>query len=1809
MLSTLKIPGYNISEVIHEGVNTIVYRGESQAEQEKVILKVLKAEYPTLEQITRLKHEYSITENLHLNGVVKVLRQEVHENRLVLVAQDIGGISLKTMLEKENYILPLQTFLNIAIQIARSLISLHTHHIIHKDIKPSNIIINPQTFEVKLIDFSIASRLSKETPFLANLNQLEGTLAYISPEQTGRMNRIVDYRTDFYSLGVTFYEMLTGRLPYEGTEPIELVHCHIAKEATSIQKLNPEVPAPVAAIVSKLMAKNAEERYQSAAGLLADLQFCLTQLENTGQIIQFIPGQKDRVAQLLIPQKLYGREREVSTLLAAFDRISHGGSELMLVSGYSGIGKSSLVNEVHKPVVRQRGYFISGKFDQMGRSVPYASIIQAFQFLMRQLLTESAQQLQTWKEKLEAALGANGQVVINVIPEVELIIGKQPEVSQLGATEAQNRFNRVFQKFIQVFCQKEHPLVLFLDDLQWADSASLNLLQVLMTNLESKYLLLIGAYRDNEVSAAHPLIQTLEDIKKAGTKIDNIILRPLSIAHVQQILLDTFVETDNFAAIQELASLIFNKTQGNPFFLTQLLKTLHQEQLLVFDFITGQWQWNIPDIQATATVDKSVVELIATNIQKLPEATQMVLILAACVGARFSLDVLTIVSEQSLLMTAEALEPALEQGLILPLNNNYKVPLLFAVQELKALGFDDSKVMYRFLHDRVQQACYSLLADQDKKKTHLKIGQLLLKNIPIAEIESNIFDIVNQLNIGIDTFTQQLEKDELAKLNFIAGRKAKAAAAYEGAFKYLNIGLELLSSQSWETQYDLTLALYESAVEAAYLTTNFYMMEQWTNIVLQQAKTIVDKVKVYEVIIQTRIAQGKLIEGIKVGLSVLELLDIKLSELATVEDVQQALPETTAYLQHGLNVSDLINLPLMTDVRKLAAMRILSSLTAPTFIAAPPLYAPTIFSQVKLSIEYGNAPFSTFAYASYGLILHGTLGDIETGYEFGKLALSLVEQLNVSDMKARTFFAVGVFIKHIKEHIVDILPLLRKAFANGLENGDLEYAGWSAMYQYQYAFFAGQELASLEREMLAISNTFSEFKQAVVLSYHKNCLQVVLNLQGKAKDPCSLVGVYDEVTMLPLLLEANEILGLCFFYTYKLLLYFLFREYTQAVVNAEQLEKYLDGGKGSIFVPLFYFYDSLARLAVYFDSDSTQQQEILAKVQANQEKLQVSAHYAPRNYQHKYDLVEAEKYRIFGQQYHAMDYYDRAIAGAAENSYIQEEALANECAALFYSGLGKPKIAKVYMTEAYYSYIKWGAIAKVKHLEKTFPELTNRTPLPEIETDTINSILTSTINPTISKSKGTIANNSNILDLATVIKASSAISNNIILESLPRTLLHVVLENAGAQKGGLILEKDNQLLIEAIDTNEQVMDIVQQSISVDESQDIPIKLINYVARTQQALVIGNATIDPISKNDPYINQHQCKSILCVPLIYQRSFIGIFYLENNLITDAFTPTRLELITILASQAAIAIKNARLYAWEQEKSQELQQALSKLQQTQAQLVHTEKISSLGQLVAGVAHEVNNPVGFINGNLSHASQYIEDLINHLQLYTQYYPDPVPEIVEDAENIDLEYLLSDLPKMINSMKLGTIRIKDIMQSLRNFSRVDGNEKKAVNICEGIDTTLMILSHRLKAKAERPEIKVVKDYEKLPLIECYPGQLNQVFMNLLSNAIDALEESNTGKTFSEIEKNPNIITIRTYATDHQATISIADNGLGMNEEVRQRLFDAFFTTKAEGKGTGLGLSISYQIITEAHGGTLKCLSSEGEGAEFIIQIPILTGD
>ncbi len=866
MTSTLveNIPGYNISEELYNGSRTQVYRGYRKVDQQPVIVKLLKNPYPSFNELLLFRNQYTIAKNLNSPLIVQTYSLEPCQNGYALVMEDFGGMSLKEWRTRETK-QSLEDFLVIAIALCNILDLLYRQRIIHKDIKPSNILINPQTKQVKLIDFSIASLLPRETQTLVNPDVLEGTLAYISPEQTGRMNRGIDYRTDFYSLGVTFYELLTGELPFSSQDAMELVHCHLAKTAPLITEINPEIPSVLSEIVSKLMAKNAEDRYQSVLGLKSDLTNCLTQLRETGKIDSFKIASRDVCDRFIIPDKLYGRETEAATLLQAFERVSNGATEMMLVAGFSGIGKTAVVNEVHKPIVRQCGYFIKGKYDQLKRNIPLSAFVQAFRDLMGQLLSESDTKLLQWKEKILSALGENGQVLIEVIPELEQIIGKQPAVLEISGSAALNRFNLLFGKFIALFATQQHPLVMFLDDLQWADSASLSLMQVLMSQSEMGYLLIIGAYRDNEVFAAHPLMLILEEMKKDLAIISTLTLAPLSQSHVNHLVADTLSCTKVLA--QPLSELVYQKTKGNPFFATQFLKALHQDGYIAYDFNVGHWQCDIAAVKLLSLTD-DVVQFMALELQKLPDATQNVLKLAACIGAQFDLETLAIVSEFSATEAATALWKALQSGLILPTSQTYKF-----FQGTQQSDLEDTvNPTYQFLHDRIQQAAYSLIPDDQKQATHLKIGQLLQQNLPEIEKEEKLFDIVGHLNLAIELITQPREREALARLNLAAGQKARNSTAYATARSFLQTGLELLAVDCWQNQYELTLNLYVAAAETAYLNADFEGMIEMATEVLQSAQNILDKVKIYEIQISALTAQSQILKAIAVGRNALEQL-------------------------------------------------------------------------------------------------------------------------------------------------------------------------------------------------------------------------------------------------------------------------------------------------------------------------------------------------------------------------------------------------------------------------------------------------------------------------------------------------------------------------------------------------------------------------------------------------------------------------------------------------------------------------------------------------------------------------------------------------------------------------------------------------------------------------------------------------------------------------------------------------------------------------------------------------------------------------
>ena len=1384
MTETLPVlSGYHMTEKLYDGTRTQIYRAQRQADQQPVVIKFLKNEYPTFNELVQFRNQYTIAKNLDLDGIVHPYGIENYHNGFAIVMEEVGAVSLYDYYKNITR-LSLTAFFHTA----GSIVNLYKNRVIHKDIKPQNILIHPETLEVKLIDFSISTLLPRETQEIQSPGVLEGTLAYMSPEQTGRMNRGIDYRTDFYSLGVTFYELLTGRLPFSSTDPMELVHCHIAKSPTPPHTLNPELPPLLSELILKLMAKTAENRYQSVFGLRHDLERCQQQWNADGHLTPFELGQRDISERFQIPEKLYGREAEVATLLAAFERVSQGEAEIMLVAGFSGIGKTALVNEVHKPIVRQRGYFIKGKFDQFKRNIPFSGFAQAFQTFIWQLLTESAEQVQVWKTKILEALGDNGQVLIEIIPELEPIIGPQPPVPELEGSAAQNRFNLLFQKFINVFTTVEHPLVIFLDDLQWIDSASLKLIQLLMSKTNSHYLLLLGAYRDNEVSPVHPLMLTLEEIRKTDAVVNKITLGPLETPSLNQLIADTLSCPPERA--MPLTERVLQKTQGNPFFTNQFLKFLHEEGLISFDLSCGYWQCDITQVKMLSVSD-DVVEFLASQLQKLPQQTQKVLKLAACIGNQFDLATLAIVHENAPADTAADLWNALQEGLIIPISDVYKffqapdsVDETTQIQELS--------VPYKFLHDRVQQAAYSLIPEDQKPSTHLTIGRLLKKHTREDALDDHLFDIVNPLNHGRELITAREERNELAQLNLLAGRKAKASTAYVAASQYLTVGLELLAADSWPNQYALTLALHESAADAAYLSGDFSPQKQLSNIVLTEAQSLLDKVKIYEVQSKAYMAQNMLMEAIKTVLPILKQLGIVFPDKPSHEDFQRGLQETQSALE-GQSIETLSKLSMMRAETPLVAMRISSSILTAAYQVWPELLPLMVFKQVQLSIKYGNAPESPYAYAGYGMIINGIVGEIETAYQFGQLALSLVEKLNAKKLKA-AIYVTAISIMPWKVHVSNTLKLFLEAYQSGLETGDLEYAAYGALYHCMYLYFVGKELAWLEQQMATYSEAIAGIKQANTLNDQNIHRQAVLNLRAQSETPCLLTGVaYNEVEMLPQHLQANEFTTIGRLQVNKMMLCYLFQDYTQATSHATIAEQYLAGVLGTLHVALFHFYDSLIRLALYSEAEASEQKVFLEKVTANQEKMQNWAKHAPMNFQHKFDLVEAERFRVLGKPVQAMDYYELALKGAKENDYPNEEALANELAGRFYLGWGKEKVAVVCLTDAYYGYARWGAKAKVEDLEKRYPELL----APVLDQEySVKKTTTTTLAAALTTRTvvGTKRGPSDLLDFTSVMKASQAISDEMAFEQLIHKIMRIVMENVGAQRGGFNLRKTTAIL-------------------------------------------------------------------------------------------------------------------------------------------------------------------------------------------------------------------------------------------------------------------------------------------------------------------------------------------------------------------------------------------------------------------------------
>ena len=1789
----LELAHYNISTKIYESDNSLVYRGYQIKDNKPFIFKVLKEDYPSPAELTRYKQEYQITRDLKSNGVIAAHALEKFKNTLVIILEDFGGTSLKIL--QEERLFSVKEWLLLALRITDKLGDIHAENVMHKDINPSNIVYNRETNELKIIDFGISTVLPRENMTLKSPNHLEGTLAYMSPEQTGRMNRSLDYRTDYYALGVTFYELLTGRLPFETDDPIELVHCHIAKAPIPPHHIDPTIPEVISSIILKLMKKTAEERYQSIWGIQADLQRCLEQLSLHTNIIPFKLAEKDISDRFQISQKLYGRQKEIDTLLYAVDSVASGTSELMLVAGYSGIGKSSLVQEIYKPITQKRGYFVSGKFDQFQRNIPYSAIVNAFRDLLRQLLTEGQEELQSWKEKLLKVCGSNGQVIIDVIPEMALIIGEQPPVQSLPPTEAQNRFNLLFQNFIQAFCTAEHPLVIFLDDLQWADMATLHLMTLMMSRTE--YLLLIGAYRDNEVGSSHPLLKTLDDISENGTRINTITLSPLDTTYTSQFIADTCKTTVDH--VRALAELVLEKTEGNPFFMTEFLKSLYSEGLLSFvaphaNEKGNYWAWDLAKIRARDITD-NVVELMADKVQQLPTDTQNILKLAACIGNQFDLNTLCIVAQTNAALVSKRLWAAMEVGLIIPLGDDYKV---IALDEQHT---DLENISYKFAHDRIQQAVYSLIPEEETKTVHWQVGQLLLSNVPEDELDQSIFTIVDQLNVGLELAKTMTERLQLAELNLSAGKKAKLSTAYEPAFNYLINGLHLLPDSKWQSHYQLSLTLHEEATETAYLKGDFNKMAELAAITLDEAQDLLDQVTTYEIKIQACMSQHKQLEAVQTALIILKLLNIHFPDNPNQLDTYISLGMTKFSLA-GKKIEDFIHLPEMTDQKTIAVMRILANIWAPAYQAVPKLMPLIVFKMLKLSLKYGNCENSTLAYAWYGLLLCGIVGDIETGHRFGKLALELLENYNIKSLKSRLYFVLNTFVRHWKEPVDETLAPSLEAYHCGLETGSFEFAAYAALVYCHHSFLVGKDLIKLEKEMPMYSEGLRQIKQEISLNYNETFRQAALNLRGYGSgEPFVLKSdFYDEDKMLPFYFKTNDRTAIFFLYINKLILCCHFHQYEEAMKNAEEAVKYLDGVISLLVVPQLYFYDSLARIGLLSQCDDKSLcKKQFKKITANQKKMKKWAHHAPMNYQHKYLLIEAERARLAKEDKKAHEYYQSAIRLAHQHEYLNIEGLAYELAAKFYAANNDDVNSKHHLHNAHYTYQCWGAIAKVKYLEEHYPELAN-----SAENNTLmgtnHTIISHNRNSTLSHPLKTLStkttsnapnNGSNVLDLASILKATQALTGEIMLDRLLENMMGILLENAGAQRGFLILDHDGQWVIEAkgviTDTENDIQVLQSLPLIVNNESHVPFTLINYVGHTKEDIVIQNALEEERFNRDPYVVKYKPKSILCSPLLNQGKLTGMLYVENNLTIGAFTPARLEVLQVLSTQAAISIENALLYKTLEQKVEErtsqLEQANTEITSLNQRLEadnHTliearqaaeDAAKSKAQFLANMSHEIRTPMNAVIG--------MTDLLLETELSSEQQ-DYVSTVQNSGESL-------------------LTLINDIL----DFSKIEAGkldlESNDFTLMECVEASLELVANN----AANKELNLVYSLDdNCPdVVVGDITRVRQIIVNLLSNAVKFTNKAQGSVTVS----------VRKLKCNEQyceLQFSVSDSGIGIPSDRINRLFKAFSqvsssTTRQYG-GTGLGLTICKRLSELMHG-RIWVESTEGVGSTFHFTIKV----
>ncbi len=1476
----LTLAGYQIEEELHRGEKSVVFRGKK--DNKPVILKYLNNEYPSNSDLKNFRKEFEILKKFNLQNSVHVESIENYKNSLILIFEDIGASSIAHILKSKKYF-EIEEFLQIAIAIARALQELRENQIIHKDIKPHNIIYNPFTKAVKIIDFGSISLLSRENPEINMKNNLEGTLAYISPEQTGRMNCNVDYRTDFYSLGVSLYQMIVGELPFTTLDPSEIVYSHIAINPVPPSEKRKEIPLVISKIILRLMKKSPEERYQTMEGLIYDLEWCLNTVETHSHASLQI-GSQDFSSRFKIPEKLYGREKEKRAIFKIFQNVCEGNLGLALVNGFSGIGKTALINEIQKPIIEQKGYFIQGKYDKFKRNIPYRALIYSFQDLIKQVLAQSEIRVSYWKNEIINALGINAKIITDVIPELETLIGEQPIVAELPPVESQNRFNLVFQKFLSVFCKEEHPLVLFLDDLQWADIPSLHLLKSILTG-SYRHIFFVCSYRSNEINETHPFAILLEDLKKAEREGVLITLEPLKQEDVNLLVAETLrLETGD---CQDIAGVLHTKTNGNPFFINELFTSFYREGLIQFK--TGKWDYDIEKISQTS-VSENVIDLMISKINKLPEDKIELLKLAACVGNWFRMGVFVGIKEN--------LESEIRVSIENLANDGYFL-----------VGGDEVK----FTHDKVLESVYSLVSEEEKSYNHYLIGRRYLDLVDKKEynLDDIIFTIVNQLNHGILHIKQE-DKLKLVELNLLAGNKALASSAYDAACSFLRQGVSLLPLDKWESHYELCLEIYKDLAECEYLSTHFTEADKLFEYILKNIKSVLDKIPIIHIQLRQKASEYKGDEAFQIGFNMLEQLGLKMPDLTkpetTIEMFTTQLDEYEQLLGER-TIPSLFDLPTMNDPNILEAISLITNLGDIAIAMKQEMLGLMSIMGVTLSLKYGNTNVSPISYVMWGVINNLAFKNFKSGYELGQLGLKLNQEKFPSDLIfAKVYAFYGWNIHHYKHHTKYDLEIAQKGYEVAMANSDLVYAMYFVIMFLKVAFNIGLSLDEVAEYGKKVQAFTDKYKTIFATMMGNPTIMASLALQGKTESPTSLNSPgYKEEDYIKNFSGFGQ--STVYFYLRKFQLCYLFEEYENCLNLLPEVIRYFPHMPAHIAYTEFFFYKALLFLAIAPSTIEEEKKERSDGFTEAYDLLKLWSSHCEDNFLHLHLLVEAEKLRVEGRDTEAMKCYERAIESARKYGYINNAAIANELAAKFYLSRGFENVASVYFYEAHYLFKLWGATAKVKYLEEKYT-LSKKQVYG-------SSTVTSVSSNTFTSDRGRV---DNFLDMNTIIKASQTISGEIQLGKLLEKMMKILFENAGAERGFFILLEKGKWLIEAEGNwNTGTIEVLQAKPLEGYSQ-ISAGIANYVVRTKKIVLLSDAVNKGMFVSDEYVKEKQPKSILCYPIINQGNLVGVVYLENNLTTDAFTPDRVEILKVLSSQIAVSVENSLLYANLEEKVEE-------------------------------------------------------------------------------------------------------------------------------------------------------------------------------------------------------------------------------------------------------------------------------------------------